>query len=76
MAEGQEEDEYIITRLDHVFPPLNIVNIYGQQESRSSKEEILKSWMRLREDLLQIECSGEAVLLIGDFKGNKTIHFC
>ena len=66
VAEGREDDEYIITRLDHVLPPINIVNIYGQQESRSSKEEILKSWMRLREDLLQIEISGEAVLLVGD----------
>ena len=29
--EGKEEDEYIITRLEHVVPPVNIVNIYGQQ---------------------------------------------
>ena len=31
MKKGRETDEYIITRLDHVTPPKNIVNIYGQQ---------------------------------------------
>ena len=66
VAEGREGDEYIITRIDHVSPPVNIVNIYGQQESRTSKDEILASWIRLREDLERIESSGEGVLIIGD----------
>ena len=66
VAEGQEGDEYIITRIDNVLPPVNIVNIYGQQESRTQKEEILASWMRLREDLSRIESSGEGVLIVGD----------
>ena len=26
-AEGKEEDEYIITRLDSTIPPINLVNI-------------------------------------------------
>ena len=66
VKEGRYDDEYIITRLDHVIPAINIVNIYGQQESRTTNEEILKSWMRLREDLSVIESRGEAVLLVGD----------
>ena len=47
VGEGREGDEYIITRLNHV----NIVNIYGDQECRSTKEHILESWMRLNDDL-------------------------
>ena len=66
VGEGREGGEYIITRLDHVVPPVNIVNIYGQQESRTSKEEILESWIRLREDLLRIESCGEGILIVGD----------
>ena len=66
VGEGREGDEYIISRFDHVIPAVNIVSIYGQQESRSSKEEIFKSWLRLRDDLLRIENSGEGILIIGD----------
>ena len=66
MKKGRESDEYIITRLDHVTPPKNIVNIYGQQESRTSNDDSLESCRRLHEDLLQIDDYGEAVLLIGD----------
>ena len=32
VAEGTEEDEYIITRIDKTAPAVNIVNIYGSQE--------------------------------------------
>ena len=66
MTEGQEGDEYIITRFDHVVPALNLVNIYGQQESRSSKDEISASWLRLQKDLEEIDDRGEALLLIVD----------
>ena len=44
--EGRDGDEYIITRYDHVKPAMNIVNIYGKQEGRSTKENIKKSWLR------------------------------
>ena len=66
VTEGQEEDEYIITRFDHVVPALNVVNIYGHQESRTSKDEILASWLRLQKDLEEIDDRGEAFLLLGD----------
>ena len=62
----EEDDEYIITRLDHCIPPLNIINIYGQQESRAGKEAILGSWYRLMNDLEGIQSKGEGCLLLGD----------
>ena len=50
VTEGREEDEYIVTRFDHTIPAINIMNIYGQQESRTSDSELEKSWLRLMQD--------------------------
>ena len=82
VTEGRERDEYIITRIDITEPAINIVNIYGSQEGRTDKDEIEKSWLRLMEDVKQIEERNEDVLIIGDLnravgsgplgiKGNK-----
>ena len=49
-----------------MVPPVNIINIYGQQESRTSKDDITASWLRLEKDLEDIESRGEALLLLGD----------
>ena len=67
VKEGENEDEYLITRLEHVKPALNIVNIYGGQESRMEKQEILESWGRLKKDLDEIKARNESCLLTGDF---------
>ena len=48
VGEGSDGDEYNIFRLDHIKPPLNIINWYGEQESRTANEEILQSWAKLR----------------------------
>ena len=64
--EGRDGDEYIITRYDHVNPALNIVNIYGEQEGRSTKESIKRSWLCLYDDIKTIAERGENVMIIGD----------
>ena len=66
VTEGKEEDEYIITRLDHTIPAINIVNIYGQQEAKTSNDDIEKSWLRLKEDIDEIKERDEALIMIGD----------
>ena len=66
VSEGKDDDEYIVTRFDHTVPPINIVNIYGTQESRTSDSDIEKSWLRLMKDIRGIEARSEAVLIIGD----------
>ena len=48
VTEGKEEDEYIVTRFDHTIPAINIINVYGQQESRTIDDELEKSWLRVR----------------------------
>jgi hypothetical protein len=71
VKEGEDDDEYIIIRVEQYQFPINIVNYYGEQEGRTSKEEILKKWMRLKKDLDSIKARGEPCILIGDF--NKHI---
>ena len=31
VKEGEDDEEYLIIRLDHVNPPINIINVYGAQ---------------------------------------------
>ena len=69
VSEDSDGDEYLVTRIESVCPPLNIINIYGQQEGRDMKvvkEKILESWMKIKKELCLIEMRGEAVLLFGD----------
>ena len=65
-AEGKEGDEYVITRFDNTVPAINLINIYGEQEGRSSIDEIEKSWLRLKSDIEEIESRNEAVMIMGD----------
>ena len=66
VKEGDENEEYLINRLDHVSLPVNIINVYGGQESRMSKEEILSRWAQLRREIKQIEERDEGLVCIGD----------
>ena len=59
--------------MKHVVPPVNIINIYGQQESRTAKDQILDSWMRLREDLDAIQRRGEAILILRRYEPSSWI---
>ena len=67
VGEGQNEDEYLITRVDHIYPPINVINVYEGQESRMTTKEVFDSWMRLKKDVDQILQRKEGVILIGDF---------
>ena len=37
VKEGIEDDEYLITRHSQFVIPINVVNIYGEQEGRMEK---------------------------------------
>ena len=66
VKEGIENDEYLIKRHTNFLRPLNIINIYGEQESRSSKQEIEERWARVVKDIKTIEDRQEPILLLGD----------
>ena len=40
VLEGGDDDEWQAVRLNHVKPAITIVNVYGEQEGRTSNEEV------------------------------------
>ena len=71
VMEGEEDDELLITRLEHTTPPINIVNVYGEIEGRCKNEEIQERFERLKYELDRIRRDKEGLILIGDL--NKKI---
>ena len=47
---------------------INIVNLYGENESRAGERQIREAFNRLKEDLEEIKMRGEMAILIGDLK--------
>ena len=64
--EGGNDNETLITRHSQFSIPLNIINIYGEQESRTSNEKIQEKWTNILHETSKIEAKSEHVLLIGD----------
>ena len=64
--EGNLQFEALVTRHSQFKTPINIVNLYGQVESRSSSDQIKERWAKLQEILIKIEAKGELALIIGD----------
>ena len=71
ICEGAENDEFLVTRHSNFATPLNIINCYGEQESRYSKLEVEERWGRLLKEIKKIETRNEFVLVLGDM--NKHI---
>ena len=71
LAEGENDDEFLITRHSNFLMPLNIINIYGEQENRATKSDIQERWGRLLIEIKKIEKRNELILIIGDL--NKKI---
>ena len=67
IGEGENDDEYLITRLDHVYQPINIVNVYSGQESHMSRKEVLDTWLRLKREIDLILDRQEGVIMVGDY---------
>ena len=71
LSEGFQNDEYLITRHSNFVLPVNIINIYGEQESRCSKSDVEDRWGRILTEIKKIEQRRELALIIGDL--NKHI---
>ena len=67
VKEGDDKDEFLIIRLDHVKPAINIVNVYGGQESRMDDQEVLENWGRIKVELDKIKERNESCVILGDF---------
>ena len=66
IMEGGDDDEWQAIRLNHVSPAITIVNIYGEQEGRTNKEEVRAKWGRLLKELEEVRSRGDHCLLVGD----------
>ena len=66
VTDNNEHDEFMIVRLEHVKPALNIVHVYGQIESRTGSEKVLEGWKQILKELITIQSKKEAILIIGD----------
>ena len=66
VKEGEHKDKFIITRLDHINPPLDKINVYGRIEDRMDKQEILENWGRIKTEMDKIGDRNKFCLLIGD----------
>ena len=53
-SEGNDDQEFIVIRLSQFQIPINVVNIYGEQECRSSKEKIKDNWTKILEVLKRV----------------------
>ena len=66
IKESDEDDEFIVTRLEHCSPAMTIINWYGQQEQRKDPDQILATWSRIKYELEAIRTRGDFALLVGD----------
>ena len=66
VEEGSDDNEFIVTRHSKFATPVNIINMYGQQECRMSKESIEKHWNDILEVIGRIEERDELTVVIGD----------
>ena len=66
MKEGDDDDEFLITRHSQFVTPVNIINIYGEQECRSSNDVVQKRWDRIMSEVIKIEVKDEWVVILGD----------
>ena len=71
VKEGDKDDEFLITRHSQFVVPINIINIYGEQEGRTSKEDIRDRWGRIMNEVVKIEAKEEFLLIFGDL--NKKV---
>ena len=63
---GEADNEFIVTRDDQFETPINVINFYGQQECRLSRDEVDKHWDEIETIINKIEAREEMVVLIGD----------
>ena len=66
VAVGKEEDEYLITRHSQFKTPINVINVYGESETRASASEIVSRWHRIAYEIERIENKRESFILVGD----------
>lgn len=55
-----------MTRHDQFVTPIDVINFYGKQECRVSREEIKEDWNYILEEITEIENREEFVIIMSD----------
>ena len=71
VSEGSDDNEYLVTRHSQFLVPINIIIVYGEQETRYKAEDIEKKWDEVMAEVKKVEAREEAVIVLGDF--NKAV---
>ena len=66
VTEGEGSNEFIVTRHTDFMVPINVINIYGEQENRTSSSIIKEHWGEVVEEIVKIESRGEFFILLGN----------
>ena len=66
VSEGKKNNEFIVTRHSQFKVPINIINIYGDIESRTPVDVIDNKWEEILKEISKIEAREELLILIGD----------
>ena len=77
VTEGKEGNEFIITRHNQFVKPINVINVYGDVESRTSVDVIDDKWSEILIEIDKIEARGEDYVCLGDMNkhvGNIIPH--
>ena len=68
---GQDNDKFIVVKNNRFDPPINVMSIYGETESRSTKADINERWNRVMTVIYEILNKKEDIVVLGDI--NKKI---
>ena len=68
--EGVEGQEFLITRHNQFATAINVINLYGNVESRSSNDKIEERWTAIADQVKKIEAKGELLVLVGDINAH------
>ena len=70
VCEGEDDNEFLITRIDAFSPALCVINSYGDQR-RTRKEEVENKWNWLRNEMEAVRMKGDFCVYAGDL--NKLV---
>ena len=54
IKEGENGNEFLVTRIDKVKPAINIINVFGKTEDRMEDIEVLESWGKIKREIVNI----------------------
>ena len=67
VTEGNQLNEFIITRHSEFKIPINVIHVYGQQQSRTPVNILSDHSNEIVEEIVKIEAKDEHVVWLGDF---------